>query len=517
MAQGNTAFWPIGAATGFAGSAARFASRNVKTSVAISVVLICGAFAAASALQMRLDRLHAMNQASYFEARRANDLAAVIESNLRRIEAEGAAFASDPLAKRALPAIHNIAVYDAADFPTATLTGTTAFVHIPHDVLDAARTHKVLYGAGGVATIVAVHSANLIAVTFDAQALAPRALIDNAAIMTESGKTMFGAVTSETSVGARVPGWPAYVSIATNSESVLRAWYGSLPLYLFVILGPALVGAGLAVVFVGEFEKRAKAMAAVKALRSARPEDARLLVRLAQAEREVIEARRSKAEFISHMSHELRTPLNAVIGFSEIIERGIFGAVGHSKYVEYARDIGSAGRGLHAKIGDILEFANLETGRYPLRPVVFDIAELTKAIVAEHIGRAFSRRIALEMAPSSSVRIRTDPQAIRRILVCLLTNSLAYTPEGGRVRVTVATADNACVVIVQDNGPGFRPEETSCAGNAFRRFDREGAKTGTGLGLAIAMSLAARIGGALKLSSAPAQGTRAELWIRRSA
>src|SRR5947208_949102 len=97
MAQGNTAFWPIGAATGFAGSAARFASRNAKTTVAISVVLICGAFAAASALQMRLDRLHAMNQASYFEARRANDLAAVVESNLGRIEAEGAAFASDPL------------------------------------------------------------------------------------------------------------------------------------------------------------------------------------------------------------------------------------------------------------------------------------------------------------------------------------------------------------------------------------------------------------------------------------
>src|SRR6185437_12857655 len=106
-----------------------------------------------------------------------------------------------------------------------------------------------------------------------------------------------------------------------------------------------------------------KASRAVKALRSTQPAASRLLIRLAQAERDLIEARRSRTEFISHMSHELRTPLNAVIGFSEIIERGMFGAVGHAKYVEYARDIGAAGRGLHTKIGDILEFANLEAGR----------------------------------------------------------------------------------------------------------------------------------------------------------
>ena len=146
----------------------------------------------------------------------------------------------------------------------------------------------------------------------------------------------------------------------------MRAWYGSLPLYLFVILGPALVGAGLAAVFVREFERRAKASEAIRTLRSTRPAEARLLVRLANAERGAVEALRSKTEFVAHMSHELRTPLNAIIGFAEVIERGFYGAVGHPKYIEYARDIGMAGRSLHSKIGDILEFANLEAGRYPL-------------------------------------------------------------------------------------------------------------------------------------------------------
>jgi signal transduction histidine kinase len=111
--------------------------------------------------------------------------------------------------------------------------------------------------------------------------------------------------------------------------------------------------------------------------------------------------------------------------------------------------------------------------------------------------------------------VRTDPQAVRRILVSLLTNALAYTPEGGRVRVSLTTNDTAFVLTVLDNGPGFHPHEAAHAGNAFRRFDRQGGKTGTGLGLAIAMSLAARMGGTLKLTSAPNEGTRTELWIRR--
>jgi two-component system cell cycle sensor histidine kinase PleC len=302
------------------------------------------------------------------------------------------------------------------------------------------------------------------------------------------------------------------VSIAPDDKDALAAWYGALPLYLFVILGPALVGAWLASVFVGEFERRKRA----EAFRT-RPGDAQLLVRLAQAEREAVEAQRSKAEFIAHMSHELRTPLNAVIGFSEIIEQGMFGPAGHPKYAEYARDIGAAGRGLHGKIGDILEFANLEAGRFPLTPQRFDLAELAQACVDEQSGRAFSRRIALDFAASAPAPVEADPNAVRRILTGLLANALAYTPAGGRVRVGVAVEEGAVAASVVDSGPGFKPEEAQGAGNAFRRFDRQGAQTGTGLGLAIALQLARRSGGALKLGATHGLGTKTELRLPRAA
>ena len=162
------------------------------------------------------------------------------------------------------------------------------------------------------------------------------------------------------------------------------------------------------------------------------------------------------------------------------------------------------------------EFANLEAGRYPVTLCDFDLFELASACVDDHAGRAFSRRIRLDVVPSEPAFVRADPQGVRRILTNLLSNALAFTPEGGSVRVEIAVEEGAATVSVLDSGPGFHPHEAASAGNAFRRFDRERARTGTGLGLAIAMALARRMGGALKLASAPNEGTRTELRLQRA-
>ena len=73
MALGNAAFWPLEAANGVLVQTARLASRNIRTTVVVSLILICGSFAAAAALQMRFDRMHALNQATLLRdpARRA--------------------------------------------------------------------------------------------------------------------------------------------------------------------------------------------------------------------------------------------------------------------------------------------------------------------------------------------------------------------------------------------------------------------------------------------------------------
>lgn len=230
---------------------------------------------------------------------------------------------------------------------------------------------------------------------------------------------------------------------------------------------------------------------------------------------EADKANKAKSEFLANMSHELRTPLNAIIGFSEVIEQGFYGAVGHAKYVEYAHDINEAGRNLHGKIGDILEFANIEAGRYPLEPVVIDVAKIVTACADECAGRAFSRRIALNLGFTAVAEALADPLAVKRIVNCLLSNALLYTQEGGQVRVDVHEDEGAVVVCVADNGIGFTRMEAATAGSPFRSHARRGTTTGMGMGLTIAMALARRMGGAIRIGGVAGEGTVAELRLRR--
>ena len=218
----------------------------------------------------------------------------------------------------------------------------------------------------------------------------------------------------------------------------------------------------------GAFERHAKAARAIRALKSTRPVEARLMVRLANAERGAMEALRAKSEFIAHMSHELRTPLNAVIGFSEIIAEEFYGPCGHPKYGEYARDIGEAGRNLHAKIGDILEFANIEAGRYPLTEEAVDLAALARACVDEHQGRAFSRRISLSpglrrAGPGARRRQRGAPHPLQPA-----DQRPDLYGEGGIVRADVRFEEGAGVLTLSDSGKGFTPARAQPGRQAVR-------------------------------------------------
>jgi signal transduction histidine kinase len=470
--------------------------RNIRFVVPACIILVCGCFAAAALVQMRLDRAHVLEQATGFAQRSAANRAMVVGGTLDRFARMGAVFAGSPQQyrsadlSRAEPAIRDIAVFDASSALLSRLNAT-ATTPVAAPVFTGARA--VLPGKLAVR-----RGGQTITVLFDARSL--------------------GGATADPQPGAitaPVPGWPLFAVAAVDQDAALRGWRGMLPLYLFVILGPALAGGWLAALFVSAFERQAKAARTVRALKSARPVEARLMVRLANAERGAAEALRSKSEFIAHMSHELRTPLNAVIGFSEVIAEEFYGPAGHPKYSEYARDIGDAGRNLHAKIGDILEFANIEAGRFPLKTEAVDLMALAGACVDEHQGRAFSRRIALSVGVCEPGAVRADALAVKRILSNLLANALTYTGEGGFVRADVRFEEGAGIITLSDSGMGFTNAERPKAGKAFQRFDRAGTVTGAGLGLAIALELARRMGGAMRLASEGGSSATMELRLPR--
>ncbi|WP_158043782.1 PAS domain-containing sensor histidine kinase [Skermanella pratensis] len=233
------------------------------------------------------------------------------------------------------------------------------------------------------------------------------------------------------------------------------------------------------------------------------------LQRIAREEAEL--ASRAKSEFLANMSHELRTPLNAVIGFSEIIKNEMFGPAGRPEYVEYARDIHESGTLLLALINDILDMSKIEAGKKELQDTVVDIGRVARNCVrlvearAQFVGVAIAIDLAADLPP-----VRAEELALKQIIANLLTNSVKFTPKGGRVLVSAGVEpDGGLAVAVADTGIGIAPEDIKKALEPFGQVDSSlNNKTqGIGLGLPLARSLVALHGGTLSIESEPGRGT----------
>ena len=147
------------------------------------------------------------------------------------------------------------------------------------------------------------------------------------------------------------------------------------------------------------------------------------------------EANQTKSKFLANMSHELRTPLNAIIGFSEIMESGMFGALGSEKYQEYCHDILTSGHYLLEVINDILDMSKIEAGRMKLDMEPLDLSKTLAESLRVVSGRAQDKKLVLDADIEQTISVVADRRAAKQILVNLLSNAVKFTPEGGRIVV----------------------------------------------------------------------------------
>ena len=221
------------------------------------------------------------------------------------------------------------------------------------------------------------------------------------------------------------------------------------------------------------------------------------------------ESSRSKSEFLANMSHELRTPLNAIIGFSEMMMSEIYGSLGDDKYRVYASDIFESGQHLLAMIEDILEMSRIDTGRLELVRAHVNLEEILREVlqVVEIRAREASIRITTDLGQLPSVFV--DSQAMRQVLLQLLSNAVKFTPEHGAIHVSGAFTEGSVSVTVSDTGIGIPKERLGAIGQPFEVVEKQDVKTrdGKGLGLALARSLIELHGGTLTIDSDEGSGT----------
>jgi PAS domain S-box-containing protein len=244
----------------------------------------------------------------------------------------------------------------------------------------------------------------------------------------------------------------------------------------------------------------------------AEEERARLTELLSQQNQQLLHASRAKSDFLAMMSHELRTPLNSIIGFSEVLVDGKFGAVSE-RQSRYLNNILSSGRHLLRLINDLLDLSKIEAGKLEVARQPCAMRALALEAVATLQPLADAKQITLVVdAPGAAPLpvILTDPVRCKQAFYNFLSNAIKFTPPGGRVTVSCsASADGRWIrCAVSDTGPGIGGADVERLFKPFAQLERgDAAATGTGLGLALTQQLVELMGGSVVVDSQLGRGS----------
>ncbi len=222
-------------------------------------------------------------------------------------------------------------------------------------------------------------------------------------------------------------------------------------------------------------------------------------------------ASRAKSAFLAIMSHELRTPLHSILGYSDMLQRGMMGEL-NEKQAKALAGVQEGGQGLLAIINHMIDLSRIEADRMPQDRRPIRIADACRGALDLAEGVAHRKKIALSCDVRQAPEvILSDPTCLEKILVHLLGNAVKFTPEGGQVSLTVVgdARKREIRFTVADTGIGIATGDLDKLFLPFSQVDSSLTRQyeGIGIGLALVSRFTSLIGGTVSVQSEPGAGS----------
>lgn len=231
---------------------------------------------------------------------------------------------------------------------------------------------------------------------------------------------------------------------------------------------------------------------------------------LRQSMEEAEEANVAKSAFLSNMSHEIRTPMTAILGFTEVLKRGI--NLSPEDRTRHLSTISRSGQHLLELINDVLDLSKVESGAMDVENIPTAIGPLAHEVVKVLKVKADEKAIYLNLNITTPMpeHVLSDPSRLRQIMTNLVGNAIKFTEEGGvNLNVSHDAETQMVLLAVTDTGIGMNDAQQATIFDAFTQADSSITRRfgGTGLGLSISRKLAEALGGSVEVESSPGRGS----------
>ncbi|MGU3471537.1 ATP-binding protein [Paenibacillus sp. D51F] len=251
----------------------------------------------------------------------------------------------------------------------------------------------------------------------------------------------------------------------------------------------------------------------------------------------------TRRDFLANVSHDLRSPLTSIHGYVEAILDGTIPGEKADRYLHITQEQTVR---LMKLVNDLLDMSKIESGQFDVQPAEFDLAETVRLLLArmestfrhhgvryEIKGRVDSEsgqaaeewsRQGVEEAGdelvigSGKVMVVGDAHRLEQVMVNLIQNAMAFSPQGSTVYVTLDAQEEQACLTVRDEGIGMSPEETERIWERFYKTDEaRSGRGGTGIGLSIVKHILDAHGSRIAVSSEQGRGSSFSFCLQRAA